>query len=136
MLDAHVHVWDLAVHDHAWIPAGSPIRRNFDVRDLRSAVAGTPVDGVVLVQVINDAAETPGVPRPRRQRRHRGRRRGLDRPRASPDIAERLDVLADGPLLGIRHQALAEADPAEWLRSPAVQRGLSALDAARAARST
>src|ERR1700759_3764003 len=58
MLDSHVHLWDLAVRDQAWIPAGSPIRRSFDVRDLRSALAGTPVDGVILVQVINDADET------------------------------------------------------------------------------
>ena len=58
MLDSHLHLWDLAVRDQAWIPAGSPIRRSFDVRDLRSALAGTPVDGVILVQVINDADET------------------------------------------------------------------------------
>lgn len=58
MLDSHVHLWDLAVRDQAWIPADSPIRRSFDVRDLRSALVGTPVDSVILVQVINDDAET------------------------------------------------------------------------------
>jgi predicted TIM-barrel fold metal-dependent hydrolase len=58
MLDSDVHMWDLVVRDQPWIPAGSPIRRSFDVRDLRSALAGTPVDGVILVQVINDADET------------------------------------------------------------------------------
>ena len=58
MLDSHLHLWDLTVRDQAWIPAGSPIRRSFDVRDLRSALAGTPVGSVILVQVINDPDET------------------------------------------------------------------------------
>jgi len=58
MLDAHVHLWDLAVRDQPWIPAGSPIRRSFGLGDLRLALAGTSVDGVILVQVLNDAAET------------------------------------------------------------------------------
>jgi predicted TIM-barrel fold metal-dependent hydrolase len=31
MLDSHLHLWDLAVRDQAWIAAGSPIRRSFDV---------------------------------------------------------------------------------------------------------
>ena len=58
VVDAHVHVWDLAVTDHGWIPPGSPIRRDFGLDELRATVAGTLVDSVVLVQVVNDPDET------------------------------------------------------------------------------
>jgi L-fuconolactonase len=128
VVDAHVHVWDLQAHDHGWMPPDSPIRRNFALDELRSAVAGTPVERVVLVQVINDADET------RAFLEHAG----IDElvagvvgwtDLARPDLDDALDSLAGDPaLVGIRHQALAEADPAGWLRSPAVQRGLSALE--------
>jgi L-fuconolactonase len=129
VVDAHVHVWDLAAQDHAWIPPGSPIRRNFGLDELRASLAGTPVDSVVLVQVINDAEETAAF---LRQARADALVAGvvgwLDLGR--PDAAEALTALAsDGALVGIRHQALAEADPSGWLRSAGVQRGLGALDA-------
>ena len=129
LVDAHVHVWDLQAHDHRWLPSDSAIRRDFGLGELRSTVAGTPIESVVLVQVINDAAETRAL---------------LDHARAEdlvagvvgwidlrrPDIGDALDALSgEGTLVGVRHQALAEADPAGWLRSRAVQRGLSALEA-------
>jgi L-fuconolactonase len=128
VVDAHVHVWDLAAHDHAWIPPDSPIRRDFGMAELHATLAGTPVDTVVLVQVINDAGETESFLR-------HGRADDLVAgvvgwiDLARPDVADALAALADGGMLvGIRHQALAEADPSGWLRSPAVQRGLAALD--------
>lgn len=128
VVDAHVHVWDLARRDQGWVPAGSPIRRTFTLDDLHRAVDGTAVESVVLVQVINDADETGDF---------------LDHARADPlvagvvgwidlgrpDIAEALPALAeDKALVGVRHQALAEADPAGWLRSDGVQRGLAVLE--------
>jgi L-fuconolactonase len=129
VVDAHVHVWDLQAHDHRWLPVDSPVRRDFGLDDLRSALAGTPVQSVVLVQVINDAAETRTfLDHARDDELVAGVVGWIDLGR--PDIAEALDALSgDGPLVGVRHQALAEADPAGWLRSPAVQRGLSALEA-------
>jgi L-fuconolactonase len=130
MLDSHLHLWDLTVRDQAWIPAGSPIRRSFDVRDLRSALAGTPVDGVILVQVINDASETTDfIDCARNVDIVRGVVGWADL--TSPDFPAALSVLTStGHLVGIRHQALAEADPAAWLRSPGVRRSLTVLDAA------
>jgi L-fuconolactonase len=131
MLDSHLHLWDLAVRDQAWIPAGSPIRRSFDVRDLRSAVAGTPVDGAILVQVINDADETTDfIDCARNVDIIHGVVGWADL--TSPDFAAALSALTcTGYLVGIRHQALAEADPAGWLRSPGVRRSLAVLEAAR-----
>jgi len=128
VVDAHVHVWDLQAYDHRWLPADSPIRRDFGFGELRSAVAGTPVGSVVLVQVINDAAETSAfLGHARAEELVAGVVGWIDLGR--PDIAAALDALSgEGALVGVRHQALAEADPAGWLRSPAVQRGLSALE--------
>jgi L-fuconolactonase len=130
MLDSHVHLWDLAVRNQAWIPSGSPIRRSFDVRDLRSMLAGTPVAGVILVQVINDADETADfIDCAKNADIIRGVVGWADL--TSPDFAGTLCALTStGCLVGIRHQALAEADPAGWLRSPRVGRSLAILDAA------
>jgi L-fuconolactonase len=129
VVDAHVHVWDLSAHDHGWMPPDSPIRRDFDLADLRSTVAGTPVERVVLVQVINDTDETRAfLEHARTDEFVAGVVGWIDLGRS--DVDEALDAVADGgALVGVRHQALAEADPAAWLRSPAVQRGLAALDA-------
>ena len=129
VVDAHVHVWDLAATDHAWIPPGSPIRRDFGLDELRAALEGTPVDRVVLVQVVNDAGETDlFLEHARAADLVAGVVGWIDL--ARPDAADALSALAGGgPLVGIRHQALAEADPSAWLRSAGVQRGLAALDA-------
>lgn len=128
VVDAHVHVWDLGAHEHAWIPPHSPIRRSFGTADLRSVLEGTPVRRVVLVQVVNDAEETRTfLAHARTEPLVAGVVGWVDL--ARPDIADAVDELADGgALVGIRHQALAEADPSAWLRSPDVQRGLAALE--------
>lgn len=129
IVDAHVHVWDLAVRDQGWVPPGSPIRRTFTLDDLHDAVAGTDVENVVLVQVINDPDETADF----LEHAHAdplvaGVVGWIDL--ARPDIVEALPALAeDKALVGVRHQALAEGDPAAWLRSPGVQRGLSVVAA-------
>jgi L-fucono-1,5-lactonase len=130
MLDAHVHLWDLAVRDQAWIPAASPLRRSFGLGDLRPALAGPPVDGVILVQAINDAGETADlISCARDADLVHGVVGWADL--ASPDFAATLSELAaTGWLLGLRHQALAETDPAGWLRSPGVRRGLAVLETA------
>ena len=130
MLDSHVHQWDLAVRDQPWIPAGSPLRRSFHLSDLRAALAGTPVTGVILVQAINDAGETADLISCARTA---GIVRGVVgwADLTSPDFAGALSALmSTGCLLGLRHQALAEADPAGWLRLREVRRSLAVLDAA------
>lgn len=129
VVDAHVHVWDLAVRDQEWIAPGSPIRRTFSLCDLHQVVAGTDVESVVLVQVINDPDETAEfLDHARTDPLVAGVVGWIDL--ARPDIGEALPSLAENKaIVGIRHQALAEGDPAGWLRSPGVQRGLSVLEA-------
>ena len=129
VVDAHVHVWDLTTHEHAWIAPGSPIQRDFGLGDLLATVTGTPVEHVVLVQVVNDAEETRAfLEHAHTEELIAGVVGWIDLGR--PDIGEALAALRDGTaLVGVRHQALAEDDPSGWLRSAAVQRGLSALEA-------
>ena len=86
-----------------------------------------------------DSAFSPGAER--RCRDDGPARRGGQRPRvvgvvgwvdlAAADVADRVAALRAGPngrfVVGIRHQALAEADPDRWLQQPAVQQGLAAV---------
>ena len=85
---------------------------------------------MILVQVINDADETTDfIDCARNVNIVRGVVGWADL--TSPDFAAALSALTStGRLVGIRHQALAEADPAGWLRSPAVRRSLAVLEAA------
>jgi L-fuconolactonase len=134
VIDAHHHVWDLAVRDQDWItgPAMTPIRRSFSVDDLRPHARAAGVGGTVVVQTVTVAAETPEL---------------LALAAADPLIAavvgwadltsaaitDDLDRLRSGPgggyLAAIRHQVQSEPDP-DWLRRPDVLRGLRAVAAA------
>jgi L-fuconolactonase len=127
VVDSHAHVWDLGVRDQGWIRDGSPIRRNFAVTDLQTAMASTPVTSVVLVQVINDEDETwDFVAHSREHEFIAGVVGWVDL--AAPAAQDKLlDLMATGQLVGIRHQALAEVDPAQWLARPDVQCGLTVL---------
>jgi len=126
LVDAHYHVWDLAVRDQTWITGAAlaPLRRTFPLAEL-PAVA----DRTVVVQTVPVAAETPELLL-------------LPAPVAAvvgwvdltaPDVADRLAALRDGPggerLAGIRHQVQDEPDP-DWLLRPDVVRGLRAVAAA------
>ena len=134
VVDAHHHVWDLAVRDQPWLSGAgmTAIRRTFTVDDLRPAALAAGVGVTVLVQTVTVAAETPEM---------------LALADAdplvaavvgwtdltSPAIADELARLAGGPgggrLAGIRHQVQEEPDP-DWLRRPDVIRGLRAVAAA------
>jgi len=134
VIDAHQHVWDLAVRDQDWISGEqmAPIRRSFTLDDLRPQARAAGVDATVLVQTVTVAAETPEM---------------LALAAAdplvagvvgwtdltSPGIADELARLAAGPggdhLVSIRHQVQSEPDPG-WLRRPDVIRSLRAVEAA------
>jgi L-fuconolactonase len=134
VIDAHHHVWDLAVRDQDWItgPEMVPIRRSFTLDDLRPSAQAAGIDATVLVQTVTVEQETPEM---------------LALAAAdplvagvvgwtdltSPAVAGELARLADGPggaaLVGIRHQVQSEPDPG-WLRRPDVIRGLRAVAAA------
>jgi L-fuconolactonase len=134
IVDAHHHVWDLAVRDQPWIagPSMAAIRRSFRVDDLRPSAQAAGVSATVLVQTVTVAAETPEM---------------LAIAAAdpliagvvgwtdltSPEISDELARLAADPggrhLVGIRHQVQGEPDR-DWLSRPDVIRGLRAVAAA------
>ncbi|WP_327584048.1 amidohydrolase family protein [Nonomuraea sp. NBC_00507] len=128
-IDAHHHVWDLAVRPHTWLDPEpmAPVRRTFTLDDLAGPAAAAGVTRTVLVQVLSDLDET---------------REFLALAAVSdlvagvvgwidltaPDAADTLAALPGG-LVGVRHGVQSEPDP-EWLNRPDVRRGLAAVEAA------
>jgi L-fuconolactonase len=133
VIDAHHHVWDLAVRDQDWITAAmAPIRRTFTLEDLWPSARAAGVDATVLVQTVTVAEETPemlaladadplvaGVVG----------WTDLTSPAVAAELARLVGGLGGGYLVGIRHQVQSEPDP-DWLRRPDVIRGLRAVAAA------
>lgn len=122
----------------------APIRRRFDVDDLRAAARSTDVTRTIVVQAVHDPGETAWL---------------LEQPEpvagvigwvdlTAPDVVDRIAALVAGSggdrpassrlvgdrpassrLVGIRHQAHDEPDP-DWLARPEVVRGVRAVAAA------
>jgi L-fuconolactonase len=131
-IDAHHHVWDLAVRDQPWTATLPALRRSFDFDELAPELASAGIDATVVVQTLTTPDETPEL---------------LALAAASPliagivgwvdleapDVAHRISMLRALPggdaLVGIRHQVQSEPDPA-WLERASVRRGLAAVAAA------
>jgi len=131
LVDAHHHLWDLAVRDQDWITGEdlAPLRRSFSLADLRPLAQEAGVTATVLVQTVTVAEETPEM---------LALAAGDDlvagvvgwTDLTAPDIADTLAALRElpggGHLVGIRHQVQSEPDP-QWLLRPDVLRGLTAV---------
>jgi L-fuconolactonase len=105
------------------------INRDHPVAELETELAGVGVQSAVVVQVLNDPGETEDL-------LWLGRSRVVDAvvgwvDLLDPGVADRLDELSAHDsgtrLAGVRHQALAEPDPAGWLVRAAAGPGLRAL---------
>ncbi|OKJ04648.1 amidohydrolase [Streptomyces sp. CB01249] len=134
VVDAHHHVWDLAVRDQDWITgeALAPLRRDFTLEDLEPEARAAGVSATVLVQTVTVAGETPEfLALADRSELVAGVVGWTDL--TAPDIADTLAALRELPggdrLVGLRHQVQSEPDP-EWLLRPDVLRGLAAVAAA------
>ncbi|WIB32433.1 amidohydrolase family protein [Curtobacterium sp. MCSS17_005] len=145
IIDAHHHLWDPADRPYPWMDDSvAPIRRRFDVDDLRAAARSTDVTRTIVVQAVHDPGETAWL---------------LEQPEpvagvvgwvdlTTPDVVDRIAALIAGSggdrpassrlagnrpastrLVGIRHQAHDEPDP-DWLARPEVVRGVRAVAAA------
>jgi L-fuconolactonase len=134
VVDAHHHVWDLAVRDQPWIAGQemAAIRRTFTVDDLRPAARAAGVDATVVVQTVTVAEETPELLAVADADPLVAGVVGWT-DLTSPAVSDELARLAGGPgggrLAGVRHQVQSEPDP-DWLRRPDVIRGLRAVAAA------
>ncbi|MEU3917643.1 amidohydrolase family protein [Streptomyces sp. NPDC029004] len=134
IIDAHHHVWDLAVRDQDWItgPELAPVRRDFSLHDLTPEARAEGVRVTVLVQTVTVAGETSEL---------LALADGSDlvagvvgwTDLTAPGVADTLAGLRELPggdrLVGIRHQVQGEPDP-RWLLRPDVQGGLAAVAAA------
>lgn len=137
VIDAHHHVWDLAVRPQEWLDALelAPIRRGFSLAELLPHAREAGVDGTVLVQTVTVPEETPELLALAAEREAGGLVAGVVgwTELRDPAIADTLAALRALPggarLSGIRHQVQGEADP-HWLLRADVQRGLAAVAAA------
>jgi len=131
VVDSHVHAWELSRRAQPWIdPAAMPmLARDHPITELTDELIHNDVSTAVLVQVLNDPAETDDYLWAARNSMIAGVVGWVDLLDSS--LPDRLDRLSDHPsgsrLLGIRHQALAEPDPAEWLRRAAEGKRLREL---------
>ncbi|MFE7120732.1 amidohydrolase family protein [Streptomyces sp. NPDC057654] len=134
IVDAHHHVWDLAVRDQDWItgPRMAPLRRNFSPADLREEATAAGVTASVVVQTVTVAEETPELlALAAADELIAGVVGWTDL--TAPGVADALAALRELPggehLVSIRHQVQGETDP-DWLLRPDVRRGLAAVAAA------
>jgi len=128
-VDAHHHVWDLAVRDQPWTADLPALRRSFTFAELRPQLAEARVTKTVLIQTVTVPEETPELLALAAQTPEIGGVVGwVDL--SAADVGDRLAALragADGRwLVGIRHQVQAEPDPG-WLLRTDVVRGLRTL---------
>jgi L-fuconolactonase len=128
-IDAHHHVWDLDVRRQPWQPERSVLRRTFTIEELEPQLAASGVDGTVLVETVNVAAETPELlALAAKHDRVRGVVGWVDL--TARDVPDRIAELRESPggnrLVGLRHQVQDEPDP-RWLARPEVLRGLAAV---------
>ena len=130
MIDAHLHLWDRSGGGYAWItPELGPLYRDFGAEEAEAELRAAGVDGAILVQADDSAADTAFMLDVARRNDWVAGVVGwvpLDDPRAA---AAALDELAGEPLLrGIRH--LVHDDPRdEFLDLPAVRASLAAVAA-------
>ncbi|QIY75109.1 amidohydrolase [Streptomyces sp. RLB1-33] len=130
-VDAHHHVWDLAVRDQEWIkgPELQPLRRDFGVADLVPQARAAGVDRTVLVQTITVPEETPEFLALAAESELIGGVVGwtdLTRPDVADELARLRELPGGRHLKGIRHQVQGEPDP-EWLLRADVRDGLAAV---------
>jgi L-fuconolactonase len=129
MIDSHFHVWDAGARDHSWLSAAPTLELRYPIERYESEATRLAIDGAVLVQVLNDAAETLEF---------------LDVAGASPlvegvvgwvdltapDVEEQLAALQESPhgrfVVGVR-PLLEGVAAVDFLEQPAVFRGLCAV---------
>lgn len=127
-IDAHHHVWDLAVRDQPWMVGDlvAPIARTFRIDEFTEQAVANGIDASVVVQAVADVAETEELlDLAATSTQVAGVVGWVDL--AASDVGDQLDQLLARPsgpwLVGIRSLVQYEPDPA-WLARPAVRVGM------------
>jgi L-fuconolactonase len=129
IVDSHHHIWDPAKRSHEWLVALPSLNRAFDLSQLEQVARPLGVSATVLVQVLNDLAETEEfLVLAGASEFIAGVIGWVDL--TDPGIGETLARLAELPggdkLVGVRHLVHNEPDP-DWLRRQEVRRGIRAV---------
>ncbi len=127
-IDAHHHVWDLAVRDQPWMTGDGmdPLRRSFGIDEYIAQARKNGIAASVVVQTVADISETEELlDLAAATSQVTGVVGWVDL--AATDVGAQLDRLLARPsgawLVGIRSLVQYEPDPA-WLARPAVVDGL------------
>ncbi|MYV99951.1 amidohydrolase family protein [Streptomyces sp. SID3343] len=132
MIDAHHHLWDPTTADYPWMdgPEMAPIRRRFDVEDLRPLLRAAGVDRTIVVEAHASDAETAAMlaltTQPSTPIAGVVGWTDLTAPGRLEAVARLRELPGGRALVGFRHQVQSEPDP-DWLRRGDVLRGLAAL---------
>lgn len=134
-VDAHHHLWDPLLRDYPFLRRAdlAPIRRRYDLDDLRRVSEALGIDRTVLVQTVSSERET--VEFLRIATESTGLIAGVVGwvDLTAADLRGRVDRLRAGLggelLVGLRHQIEDETDP-DWSLRPEVVRGIQQLGAA------
>ena len=134
VVDAHVHLWELAARPQPWLelPGHEPLLRDYRAADLAPLAAAAGVRAAVAVQTVTDVEETAELLAIAAGGDLIAAVVGwVDLTGADPGaaIAALRERQGGAFLRGIRHPVLIESDP-DWLLRPAVHRGLAAVAAA------
>ncbi len=130
LVDAHLHMWELARHAQPWIDPQtmSAIAHDFPPSAAAARLGTHGVGGCVVIQCVNEISETVDLlADASRQPALRGVVGWVD---LTADVAAQVAGLRSGPggelLVGVRHVTFVEADE-RWLARDDVGRGLAAL---------
>ena len=129
IVDSHHHIWDPAKRPHEWLVALPSLNRPFDLSQLEQVATPLGVSATLLVQVLNDPAETEEfLALASASEFIAGVIGWVDL--TDPGVGETLARLAELPggdkLVGVRHLVHNEPDP-DWLRRHEVRRGVRAV---------
>lgn len=115
-IDAHHHFWERGRPDLSWLVKDrDPLDRSYTPSDLRAELASTSVEGTVLVQASNDAAETERVLHAASDNEFVAAAVAWVPLHDPGRTAEALDVCGSNPKFrGIRHVTTGDSDP-DWL---------------------
>lgn len=132
VVDAHHHLWDLAVRDQDWTRPTPVLHRTYDLAELEPQLQAAGVDRTVLVQTVHVPEETPEFLGHAADSTVVAGVVGwtdLTAPTVADELARFRTLPGGDRLVGIRHLVQAETDP-RWLLRTDVLAGLRAVGSA------